>query len=161
MRVLPPKPVRMIVKTSLAVMAAGAMFVSVAPLASADELDDQRNRVRHQISQLEGRRSDLSGQIATQRGAVSDANEVNSRAINALQQAEAELADARAALAAAEARVAESEALDQQRQERRSWRIVDGKDLIGIVELPGQVPLSTCIPSQHRTLCTPLHSRAT
>ncbi|WP_297742310.1 M23 family metallopeptidase [uncultured Tessaracoccus sp.] len=117
MRVLPPKPVRMIVQTSLAVVAAGALFVSVAPLASADDLDDQRNRVRQQISQLEGRRSDLSGQIATQQGAVADANEVNAQAIDALQQAESELANARAALAAAEARMAESEALDQQRQE--------------------------------------------
>lgn len=73
MRGLPLQPVRLSIKSGLTVLVAGALFATAAPFASADTLDDQRDRVRHEIGQLKDQRSNLNSKLASQRGAVSKA----------------------------------------------------------------------------------------
>lgn len=117
MRDLPPRTGRSILRRSLAALAVGAMLATTAPLASADELDDQRAKVGAEIGQLGSQRTTLQQAIAAQRGVVGQADASNAAAIRALQEAETRLAGAQAELAAAESQLAESEALDRQRQE--------------------------------------------
>ena len=114
---LPLKPVRFTLRSTLAALTIGALMATLAPMASADELDDERARVGREIGQLGSQRSDLNGRIAGQQETVEQADATNVAAVQALKQAEADLASAKKELAAAEQRVAESKDLDEQRQQ--------------------------------------------
>lgn len=110
-----PRAARLALRTSLVALTIGAVFASTMPLASADELEDQRKRAQQEISQLDSKQSDLEGQIASQRDAVATAGANNAAAVQALKEAEGRLAEAEAELARAEADLKKSEDLDAQR----------------------------------------------
>jgi murein DD-endopeptidase MepM/ murein hydrolase activator NlpD len=114
-RDLPPKPVRLTIRSTLASLAVVAVFTTMTPAAFADSLDDERRRVGDEISQLGEQRSSLQGRIAGQSAAVAEADANNAAAIQALQEAEARLAEAEAQLAKAESDLKAAEELDAQR----------------------------------------------
>ncbi|RRD47435.1 M23 family metallopeptidase [Tessaracoccus sp. OH4464_COT-324] len=102
------------IRSTLAALLAGAV-IATAPLATADDLDDERKRVDQELGQLDDQQKELQDQVAQQRQEVAEANQRNIQAVDALKKAQEKLSRAEENLRSAERQEREARELDDQR----------------------------------------------